>query len=190
MGVVGGHPDEAAEVAGGERHLLYGDRVHAADGEVEVDATEGENSGDLLLDEIGHIGGGLVVVLVDDGAHAAALRELGEVDGVDAARGGVGRSVGVNVDDAGERIGLSQGGMGEQSGREQDGEACEFHAGSPGGEMRCADTMAMAAIAAVSARRMRGPRVTAVQWWAVKRAISSGVQPPSGPMARASDGEL
>ena len=48
-----------------------------------------------------------------------------------------------------------------------------------------APVMAMAAIAAVSARRMRGPRVTGCQAWAVKRSISSGVQPPSGPMASA-----
>ena len=41
-------------------------------------------------------------------------------------------------------------------------------------------------MAAVSARRMRGPRVTWVHAWVVKRDISSGVQPPSGPMARAS----
>jgi hypothetical protein len=45
--------------------------------------------------------------------------------------------------------------------------------------------MAMAAMAAVSARRMRGPRVTGVQAWVVNAAISSGVQPPSGPMASA-----
>ncbi len=43
----------------------------------------------------------------------------------------------------------------------------------------------MAAMAAVSARRMRGPRVTGCHWCWVKRDISSGVQPPSGPMARA-----
>ncbi len=45
--------------------------------------------------------------------------------------------------------------------------------------------MAMAAMAAVSARRMRGPRVTDCHWCWVKREISSGVQPPSGPMAKA-----
>ena len=43
----------------------------------------------------------------------------------------------------------------------------------------------MAAIAAVSARRMRGPRVTGCHWYWVKREISSGVQPPSGPIAMA-----
>ena len=41
----------------------------------------------------------------------------------------------------------------------------------------------MAAMAAVSARRMRGPRVTGCQACSVKRDISSGVQPPSGPIA-------
>ena len=43
----------------------------------------------------------------------------------------------------------------------------------------------MAAMAAVSARRMRGPSVTGCQLCWVKREISSGVQPPSGPMAMA-----
>lgn len=43
----------------------------------------------------------------------------------------------------------------------------------------------MAAMAAVSARRMRGPRVTGCHWWSRKSCNSSGVQPPSGPMARA-----
>ena len=72
VGVVGRHPDELAVVAGGEGHLLDRDRVHSADGEVEVNTAEGENAGDLLLDEVGHVGGGLEVVLVDDGAHATS----------------------------------------------------------------------------------------------------------------------
>ena len=53
-------------------------------------------------------------------------------------------------------------------------------------QSRWVEAMAMAAMAAVSARRMRGPRVTDCHWCWVKRDISSGVQPPSGPMARAS----
>ena len=43
--------------------------------------------------------------------------------------------------------------------------------------------METAAIAAVSARRMRGPRLIGFHPWLAKRVSSSGVHPPSGPIA-------
>ena len=49
-------------------------------------------------------------------------------------------------------------------------------------------TTASAAIAAVSARRMRGPSETARQPFASKSASSSGAHPPSGPIAISSAG--
>ena len=49
------------------------------------------------------------------------------------------------------------------------------------------EAIAVAATAAVSARRMRGPRVTECQVWSAKSWSSSGVQPPSGPMATATE---
>jgi len=50
-------------------------------------------------------------------------------------------------------------------------------------QVRKVEVIAIAAMAAVSARRIRGPSVTGCQVCSVKRKISSGVQPPSGPMA-------
>ena len=50
---------------------------------------------------------------------------------------------------------------------------------------KSAEQMASPAMAAVSARRMRVPKVTCCQLWLVKSCISSAVQPPSGPTARA-----
>ena len=46
--------------------------IHAADGEIEVDAAEHLEAGRRLAREIGEAGGGIVVVLEDDAAHAAS----------------------------------------------------------------------------------------------------------------------
>jgi hypothetical protein len=62
------------------------------------------------------------VVLEDEGAHATALGEFGEIYGVDAAGGGIGGRVDVDVDDAVERLGLRVGGGGENSGTKKESE--------------------------------------------------------------------
>ena len=45
-------------------------------------------------------------------------------------------------------------------------------------------TMAMAAIEAVSARRIRGPRLTALNPWLMADSASCWLKPPSGPIRR------
>jgi hypothetical protein len=58
------------------------------------------------------------------------LGELGEIDGVDAARSGVGGCVDVDVDDAVEGTGLRAGCGCEESGTEQESELDSSHGDS------------------------------------------------------------
>ena len=78
-------------------------RVHAADGEVQIDAAEHFDARHFLADDLREASGRVVVVLEDDRAHAAVAGELRGIDGVHRSRGVVGRGVNVDVDGAGER---------------------------------------------------------------------------------------
>ena len=116
LGIEGGQPDHAAELALDEHHAFDGRGVYAAHGAIQVDAAEQGDAGDYFGYDICERRRGFVVALEDHGAHAALFGEAGQVDGVDGTGHGVRVGMHVNIDDAVE---LRVQGCCEQCGRRQ-----------------------------------------------------------------------
>src|SRR5262249_55667380 len=86
--------------------------INSADGAIEVDPAEDLDAGDSLADEVGERCSRFPMTLEDERAHAPLFGEAGKVDRVDGAGDGVGGSMGVDVDDSAEGLGVA--GDGEQ----------------------------------------------------------------------------
>ena len=105
FGIERGHPHHFPVASLDLGHKFDCGGIDAADSEVERNAAEDFDAGDLFADHVGERSGGLVMVLEDERTHAAGLGEAGEVDGVDGTRGAIGAGMGVHVDGAGEGLG-------------------------------------------------------------------------------------
>src|SRR4051812_19744374 len=98
-----GHPHDSSPPARDLRHVLDRRGVHAADGQVQVDAAEYLDARHFLPDNRGQAAGRVVVVLEDDPAHAVHAGELRSVDRVNGSWRVVGVSVNMDIDRAGQQ---------------------------------------------------------------------------------------
>ena len=80
--------------------MLDSGRVHTADREIEIDAAEHLEPGRCLAREERQARGRIVVILEDEAAHAASVRELRHLDTVYRARHVVRVGMDVDVDGA------------------------------------------------------------------------------------------
>ena len=80
-------------------------RIDATDRQVEIDPAEYLKVWNDEAYDIGETGGRLVMVLEDDGAHAARSRLADDFDRINRTRPVVGEAVDVDVDGAGEGAG-------------------------------------------------------------------------------------
>ena len=120
VGVEGSHPNKSSKAAGRECHLLNCSRVHAADAQIEVDTSERLYPRNDLLYQIGSRSSRFVMVLEYNGSHSSALRQLRQVNGIDAPRDGVWRGMCMDIDDACERPGLSMDSHARETAPKQD----------------------------------------------------------------------
>ena len=85
--------------------MLHGRGVHAANGEVQVDAAEYFNPRHFLAHDVRQRTGRIVVVLQHNRAHSAQPRQLGDINRIDRARTIVRIAVHVDIDGPGKYAG-------------------------------------------------------------------------------------
>ncbi len=82
--------------------MLDGRGIHPANRQIQIDAAEHVDAGDLLADHVGEPSGRVVMILQHDRAHAVRARHDRRLESVDGALRVVGKGVDVNVDRAHE----------------------------------------------------------------------------------------
>ncbi len=80
--------------------MLHGCRVHAANGEIQIDAPEHLHPRYLFSHHVDEAGSRFVVVLEDEATHAVGTREHRRFESVQGSLSVVGKAVNVNIDRA------------------------------------------------------------------------------------------
>src|SRR3984957_3725700 len=98
--IVRGHPNHLAPTARHQLHAFDRSGIDATDRPVQDNASEYFDAWNFFPHDVGQRSRRLIVVLQDQPSHAARLRELRQIDGIDGTRRAIGRTVDMEINNA------------------------------------------------------------------------------------------
>ena len=105
--IVSRHPNQFPKMSSSQRHLLHRNRIHPANAQIQVDPAKHLNPRNQLMHKVSDGSSRLIVVLQHNSAHPSTLRQLRQVDRINAPRHRIRSRMNMNINHSIQRFHLS-----------------------------------------------------------------------------------